>query len=290
MKCAVHNNLEAIAVCQSCGNALCSDCRITIAGIAYCQPCLDAGRIRRPAHIATESEDRMPTPLGNVTSTSRRNLMIGVFGMLLIAIFIHAQWMFPLPYFPPLGATFHIVNVFRTVGAAFVAVGIGLSAFAWNEFKYYFTFRWAFYIALVTLLTPWWGVLAELLIFSGLVFVETGPYGYLGPGPLSPIFTNLVLISNLCFGILMLLWAIALLYIRKNSRAPKLTLGSSIIYIILAHMALLTLGLFLPSYIMVPVVGIGYGMYSIIPSIIIEVGVILNAVFFYRLAASLKPY
>jgi len=290
LKCAVHNDLEAIAVCQSCGNALCSDCRITIAGIAYCQSCLDAGRIRRPAHIAAEAEDRMPTPLGNVTSTSRRNLMIGVFGMMLIAIFIHAQWIFPITYFAPLGATFHIVNISRTVGAVLVAVGIGLSAFAWSEFKYYFNFRWAFNIVLVTLLTPWWGVLAELLIFSGLVFIDTMPYGYLGPGLLAPVFTNLVMVSSLCFGILMLLWAIALLYVRKNSRSPKLTLGSSIIYIILAHMALLILGLFLPSLFFSPSIIIGYGIYAIIPAIIIEVGVILNAVFFYRLATSLKPY
>jgi len=290
LKCAVHNDLEAIAVCQSCGNALCPDCRITIAGIAYCQSCLDAGRIRRPAHIAAESEDHMPTPLGNVTSTSRRNLMIGFFGMILIAIFIHAQWIFPLSYYPPLGAQTHILNVCRTVGTVLVAVGIGLSAFAWNEFKYYFSFRWAFFIALVTLLTPWWGVLAEILIFSGLVFVETGPYGFLGPGPLAPVFNNLVMVSSLCLGILMLLWAIVLLYVRKNSRAPKLTLGSSIIYIILAHLALLTLGLFLPSLIFYPSFGIIYGIYAIIPAIIIEAGVILNAVFFYRLAASLKPY
>lgn len=289
MKCAVHNDLEAIAVCKSCGNALCSNCRITIAGIAYCQSCLDAGRIRRPTHITAEPEDRMPSPLGNVTPTSRRNLLIGVFGMILIAIFVHAQWIFPLSYYPPLGPQ-AFLNVCRTVGAVLVAIGISLSTFAWFEFKNYFNFRWAFHFVLFTLLTPWWGVLAELLIFSGLVLIETGPYGYLEPGPLAPIFSNLVLVSSLCFGILMLLWAIVLLYVRKNSRASKLTLGTSIIYLILAHMALLILGLFLPSLLFYPTFPLGYGIYAIIPASIIEIGVILNAVFFYRLANSLKSY
>ena len=39
-----------------------------------------------------------------------------------------------------------------------------------------------------------------------------------------------------------------------------------------------------------PYIGGVYGYYSMIPAIIIEIGVILSAVFFYRLAASLKPY
>ena len=208
---------------------------------------------------------------------------------MLIAIFVHAQWIFPLSYIPTLGPQ-AFLNVCRTVGAFLVAIGISLSTFAWFEFKNYFNFRWAFQFALFTLLTPWWGVLAELLIFSGLVLIETEPYGYLEPGPLAPIFNNLVLVSSLCFGILMLLWAIVLLYVRKNSRASKLTLGTSIIYLILAHMALLILGLFLPSLLFYPTFTLGYGIYAIIPASIIEIGVILNAVFFYRLANSLKPY
>ncbi|MFX0078888.1 MAG: hypothetical protein ACFE8O_06555 [Candidatus Hermodarchaeota archaeon] len=290
MKCAVHTDLEAIAVCQSCGNALCSDCRITIAGIAYCQSCLDAGRIRRPAHIAAEPEDRMPTPLGNVTQTSRRNLLVGIVGMILIAIFIHTQWLFSIsPYFS-YGAFNLTIFIPRTVGAVLVAVGICLSAFAWFEFKYYFNFRWAFYFALFTLFTPWWGILAELLIYSGLVYVETPPYGYWEPGPLAPIFSNLVLVSSICLGILLLLWAIALLYVRKNSRSPKLTLGASILFIIQAHMILLTIPLIF-SYILGASVYVLFAGYYFIPSaIIIEIGVILTGVFFYRLAASLKPY
>ena len=290
MRCAVHNESEAIAVCQSCGNALCSDCRITIAGIAYCQSCLDAGRIRRPAHIAAESVDRIPTPLGNVTQTSRRNLLIGVLGMILIAIFIHTFWLFSIGVYIPYSPINYAIFIPRTVGSVLVALGIGLSAFAWFEFKHYFNFRWAFYFALFTLLTPWWGVLAELLTYSGLVYVASPPYGYWEPGPLSPVFNNLVLVSSACLGILMLLWAASLLYVRKNSQSPKLTLGTSIIYLVLAHMILLIIPLYIPSFMFYPPMMLYAGAYFIIPATIIEVGVILNAIFFYRLAASLKPY
>ncbi|MFX1301067.1 MAG: hypothetical protein ACFFAL_08360 [Promethearchaeota archaeon] len=290
MKCAVHTDLEAIAVCQSCGNALCSDCRITIAGIAYCQPCLDAGRIRRPAHIAIEPEDRMLIPLGNVTQTSRRNLLVGIVGMILIAIFIHVQWLVSINPYLLYGIQNFAFFIPRTVGSVLVAVGICLSAFAWFEFKYYFNFRWAFYFVLFTLLTPWWGVLAEFTIYSGLVYVETPPYGYWEPGPLAPIFNNLVTVSSICLGILLLLWAIALLYVRKNSQSPKLTLGASILFLIQAHMILLTVPLNFSYMQGMSVFAMFVGYYLIPSAIIIEIGVILTGVFFYRLAASLKPY
>lgn len=295
MKCAVHNDREAIAFCQSCGNALCPDCRITIAGIAYCQSCLDAGRIRPPTHIVAESEDRLPTPLGNVTPTSRRNLLIGILGMALVAIFIHTQWVFSMGYYVLFGNLNYALLIPRSIGAVLVAVGICLSAFAWFEFRFYFNFRWAVFVGFFTLLAPWWGVLAELLIYSGLVFVETQPYGYWGSGPLGLAFSYLFLISTILFGILMILWAFVLLYVRKNSRSPKLTLGSGIIYIIQAHMTLLIIPIFTqstsflyPMNFLYPI--LLYGYYSIVPAIIIEIGVILNAVFFYRLAVSLKPY
>lgn len=290
MRCAVHNENEAIAVCQSCGNALCSDCRITIAGIAYCQSCLDAGRIRRPSEMVAEPGDFLPTPLGNFTPTSRRNLLIGTIGMALITIFIHFQWVFLFGYYGPYGILDYVILIPRTIGAILVATGIFLSAFAWYEFKYYFNFRWAFYIALFTLLTPWWGVLAELLIYSGLVFTPTGMYGSWEPGPLAPVVSNLVLVSSIFFGALMVLWAVSLLYVRKNSRSPKLTLGASLIYLIIAHMTLLIIPASYPSMLYFPYPGFLYGYYSIIPAIIIEIGVILSAVFFYRLATSLKPY
>jgi hypothetical protein len=240
--------------------------------------------------MAAEPEDLQPMPIGNVTPTSRRNLLIGILGMALIAVFIHFQWMFMFGYFGPFGAVDYAMFIPRTIGSVLVAIGIFLSAFAWYEFKSYFNFRLAFYIAFFTLLTPWWGVFSELLIYSGLVMIPTGMYGSWEPGPLAPVAGGLVLVSSILFGSLMVLWAIALLYVRKNSRSPKLTLGASLIFLIIAHMTLLIIPLFFPSMFYYPYTGFIYSYYSMIPASIIEIGVILSGIFFYRLAASLKPY
>jgi hypothetical protein len=210
--------------------------------------------------------------------------------MLLIGIFIHTSWIFSPGYlygFSPLSL---FITFPRTVGAVLIAIGICLSAFAWYEFKHYFNFRWAFFVALFTLLVPWWGVIADLLLYSGLVYVETGPYGAWGPGPLAMPFNTLILVSNTLFGILMILWGVSLIYIRKNSQSHKLTLGAGIIFIILAHMTLLVIPILLQMVLISSYPLLLYGYYSLLPAIILEIGVILTAIFYYRLAASLKPY
>jgi hypothetical protein len=200
--------------------------------------------------------------------------------------------MFPFGYFYPMGHLDLGVFVPRSVGAVFVAVGIALSAFAWYEFRNYFNFRWAFYITLFTLITPWWGIIAEALIYTGSVIIE-GPYtSYWIPGPYAPIFNNLVLLSTVLFGILMILWAFTLFWVRKKARSQRLINGAGGIYIILAHMVLIITALVAQSYLFYPSISIFYyaGYPFVISAVIIEIGVIANAVFFYRLAASLKPY
>lgn len=291
VKCAVHQDQEAIAVCKSCGNALCTSCRISIAGVAYCQSCLDAGRFRPPTDVKGEPEEQLPIPLGPVTPTSRRNILIGLFGLILIAIFIHAQWMFPFGYYYPMGTLNLGVFVPRSVGAVFVAVGIALTAFAWYEFRNYFNFRWAFYIALFTLIIPWWGIIAEALIYTDLVIIEGQYTGYWIMGPYAPFFINLVLLSSFLFGILMILWAFALFWVRKKAHSQRLINGAGFIYLVLAHMTLIMLPLVAQSYLFFPSSSIlTYGPTFLISAVIIEIGVMANAVFFYRLAASIKPY
>ncbi len=200
VKCSIHQDRDAIAICQSCGNALCSDCRITIAGIAYCQPCLDVGRIRPPTAVADEAVDRLPIPLGHVIPRSRRNFNIGILGLAFMAIFIHAFWMFSYIYPPYFSSLYYATLIPRTIGVILVALGISLSAFGWMEFKGYFNFRWAFYIALFTLTAPWFGVLAELLVYTGQVMIVTPPYGSISPGPLCGLYNGLVLQATYLLG------------------------------------------------------------------------------------------
>ena len=46
MKCYVHPDREAIAICKSCGKGLCADCNVDIEKISYCKSCIASGKIR----------------------------------------------------------------------------------------------------------------------------------------------------------------------------------------------------------------------------------------------------
>jgi hypothetical protein len=58
MKCAIHEDREAIGACCSCGRYVCSECKVSIGGQVYCNQCLDA-RIRTGAWPA---QTRIVTP------------------------------------------------------------------------------------------------------------------------------------------------------------------------------------------------------------------------------------
>jgi hypothetical protein len=40
MNCAYHPEVESVAFCVSCGNAVCSPCRRSVEGSVYCENCL----------------------------------------------------------------------------------------------------------------------------------------------------------------------------------------------------------------------------------------------------------
>ena len=42
MNCAVHNQIQAVAYCRTCGKALCEDCKRDVMGAIYCEPCIAA--------------------------------------------------------------------------------------------------------------------------------------------------------------------------------------------------------------------------------------------------------
>ena len=42
MNCINHPEVQAVAYCQQCGKALCSQCVRTVSGIVLCEPCLAA--------------------------------------------------------------------------------------------------------------------------------------------------------------------------------------------------------------------------------------------------------
>src|SRR3984893_12451785 len=65
MKCAVHQDVDAIGYCRNCGKALCSVCARPIRDVFYCEDCL-AGAVGIPPTppAATPYAPGGPTPYG----------------------------------------------------------------------------------------------------------------------------------------------------------------------------------------------------------------------------------
>lgn len=289
LRCAIHQDREAIAFCRSCGNALCPECRITIGGIAYCQTCLDAGRYRPLSPTDEKPTEHPPTPIGTVTPTTRRNFTLGLYGMIILAVSIHLLWIFPNLIILPieLGILQYIP---RTIGFALIATGVTLSGFAFDEFKNYFNYKWGFIIGMYTILSLWILLIGDFLVYTGLVYSPTPYYYYYVLGPLAFAYNVLNIIGSTLFGILMILWPVALLSNRDYIRSQGITIAASVLFLITAHFILLMI----PFGIQTIYFGYTYylfgGIFSIYHAIFIEPAAIITAVIFNRLRTSIKPY
>lgn len=286
MKCAIHQDQDAIAFCRSCGNALCPDCRISIAGIAYCQTCLDAGRVRTVIPSAEEPEERPPTPTGTVTSGTRRNFLFGLIGMVILAVSIHIIWIYPYftLYTPSLMSL-----IPHTVGLALLAGGITLCGFAFDEFKNYFNYSWGFYVGILTILSPWWLLIGDLLVYTGLVFIPDPAYPYRTiPGPLAPAYNIMQIVGSIFLGVIFILWPAVLLSVRKKLRSRPLTITASVFFLITAHILLLQIP-FMASSMMSPYYFLILPTLNYYHAISIEPAAIITAVIINRLRLSIKP-
>ncbi len=65
MKCKNHPQADAIGVCVGCGAGVCEQCRVTLGGRTYCQPCADRAFEERPAEAPATPREQAP---GAVTS------------------------------------------------------------------------------------------------------------------------------------------------------------------------------------------------------------------------------
>jgi len=67
MKCAVHQDVDAIGYCRNCGKALCSVCARPIRDVYYCEDCL-AGAVGIPAPPSPAAAPYTPgsSPYGSV--------------------------------------------------------------------------------------------------------------------------------------------------------------------------------------------------------------------------------
>jgi hypothetical protein len=90
---------------------------------------------------------------------------------------------------------------------------------------------------ILSLIFPWFLLLAKLLLYSGLVFVPyTSPYypyhTYMMPGPLLLHYVVLYILGTVLIGVLFILWGCALLVIRNYTGIAGLPIAAGIIFII----------------------------------------------------------
>lgn len=121
MKCAKHPRSDALAVCPSCGRAICEICRVNVGNVPHCKECvewiiLQMGRFpQRPM--------RMPMLRG---VPRREFFMAGFVGALIMMIAAAGNWFVlfggDLSYNPYLW-TFIIMNVLFSVSLAITSVG-----------------------------------------------------------------------------------------------------------------------------------------------------------------------
>jgi len=66
MKCWAHPEVDAVAICVSCGKGLCRDCSIVITGNNYCKACVESEKWRgpptRPLAAPTPTPTAPPIP------------------------------------------------------------------------------------------------------------------------------------------------------------------------------------------------------------------------------------
>lgn len=76
MPCIIHADREATARCSGCAEALCSDCKVEIAGAAWCQTCKTSA-IKQPPIILS----RM-----HLASRAKASVLIGLVGLVFFTI------------------------------------------------------------------------------------------------------------------------------------------------------------------------------------------------------------
>lgn len=234
MRCAVHPDEEAVAICKACGAGVCPQCRSVIGGITYCYSCTVAGRYRQS--LVPEQTMKLPPPPEPADALTRRLYGIGIVGLVLFGVSFHLIWAFGLFWATmPFLADSDIgpANVLLTVGFSCLALGMALSGFAFLGLQRHFGIGQGFAAAVSSFLFAWWPVTADLLKYTGLVLSD--PYRtllFLFPGPLYSAYVTLQAFGLTMIVVTLILWARALLAVRHPSRQDSAPMNACVLIII----------------------------------------------------------
>lgn len=233
MRCSVHPDQEAVAICKACGGGVCPQCRSVIGGISYCYACTVAGRYRR-SPMREPMKASLP-PLDPADSLTRRFYGIGIAGLILFGVSFHLVWAFGLFWLatPSLwGLNYAATNLLLTVGFSFLAIGMALSGFAFLGLQRHFGVGQGFAAAASSFLFAWWPVTADLLKYTGLVLSTPFPVLLMFPGPLYSAYVTLQAFGLTMIVVTMILWARALFAVRHPSQQDSVATNASVLIIV----------------------------------------------------------
>jgi len=152
---------------------------------------------------------------------------------------------------------------------------------------------------LYTIISPWILFFGDILVYTGLVYDQISSPWYWLPGPLSNLYNGFYILGTALYGVLFILWPVALLSVRWESLAQSATKWSSALFLIVAHMLLISVPILiiLAPYLVggMPVWLAGFmvflpglGAFDLWQAVFIEPAVLLTAYIMNRLRVSLK--
>ena len=227
MRCSVHPDQEAVAICRACGGGVCPRCRSVIDGISFCYACTVAGRYRQS--LVREPAKTTLHPLGRADALARRFYAIGMAGLALFGVSLHLVWTLGLFWatMPFLGGSEYAApNFLLTAGFSFLAIGLALSGFAFLGLQRQFGVGEGFAAAASSFLFAWWPVTADLLKYTGLVLCNPYHADFLFPGPLYSAYVTLQVFGLTMILVTILLWARALFAVRYPSQQSSVAMNA----------------------------------------------------------------
>jgi hypothetical protein len=244
--CAVHNNREAVGVCLGCGAGVCPTCRVSVAGLTYCRTCLEAGRARPPPVAPSGPKPAVST--GLTMPGIRSQLTMGIVGLLLFGVASHITWVGGMfwPYidsFVYVLSPASVANLVSLVSVVLTGTSMTLVGIAFYACARLFQSRLCQATAVVSLISAWWLPVAGFLQFTGLVWEPDilAVFPYVSFGSLFYPYWAVVVVGLTLEGVTLLLWPSALIATREMTGQGTLAVSSGVLFVIAAHVILLSL-------------------------------------------------
>jgi hypothetical protein len=168
-----------------------------------------------------------------------------------------------------------------------IGVSITLVGSSFTAYARVFGSRLCQGTAIVSFLSAWWLLIANLLTYTGQVWIYYEPpsYPYWRIGPLFYPYATILVIGLALLGVTLLLWPSALIATRHLTRQRTLAIASGVLFLIAAHMILLPLpfnaiSLLSSSFYWPSIIYYSYG--PILVACLVEPASILSAILTYR--------